>query len=105
MRRAAESLSEVAGRHRVRVLLHTSLEQAARRIPPAAATLVRTADGVLLETRAERLDTMAGYLAGLGCPLTVHPPAELREALDRLSHSLASSATRTDETKGPDHER
>ncbi|OIK27066.1 hypothetical protein VT52_013605 [Streptomyces malaysiense] len=89
------ALGEVAGRHRVRVLLHTTLEQAARRVPPAAATLVQTAEGVLLETRAERFDTMAGYLAGLGCPLTVQHPAELRAALARLSDRLASCAART----------
>ncbi|MYR02242.1 MULTISPECIES: WYL domain-containing protein [Streptomyces] len=91
----------MAGRHRVRVLLHTTLEQAARRIPPAAATLVQTAGGVLLETRAERFDTMAGYLAGLGCPLTVHHPAEPREALARLSDRLASSAASGGRDMGP----
>ncbi|MGM0346753.1 helix-turn-helix transcriptional regulator [Streptomyces sp. Adlamb9] len=99
------ALGEVAGRHRVRVLLHTTLEQAARRIPPTAATLVRTAEGVLLETRAERFDTMAGYLAGLGCPLTVHHPAELREALARLSERLASSAASGGRDMGPVRER
>ncbi|MFJ2170420.1 WCX domain-containing protein [Streptomyces griseofuscus] len=94
-------LVEGPGRHRVRVLLHTTLEQAARRIPSAAATLVQTAEGVLLETRAERFDTMAGYLAGLGCPLTVHHPAELREALIRLSDRLASGAASGGRTWGP----
>nr|BAP16696.1 transcriptional regulator [Streptomyces sp. Sp080513GE-23] len=92
-----EALGEVAGRHRVRVLLHTTLDQVTRRVPPAAATLVQTSGGVLLETRAERFDTMAGYLAGLGCPLTVQEPAELREALAELSDRLASCAARTGE--------
>lgn len=92
-----EALGEVAGRHRVRVLLHTTLDQVARRVPPAAATLVQTAEGILLDTRAERFDTMAGYLAGLGCPLTVHYPDELRDALARLSDRLASWAARTRE--------
>ena len=101
----ASALGEVAGRHRVRVLLHTTLEQAAHRIPPGAATLVQTAEGVLLETRAERFDTMAGYLAGLGCPLTVHHPAELREALARLSDRLASSAASGGRDMGPVRER
>lgn len=40
---------------------------------------------------------MAGYLAGLGCPLTVHHPAELRDVIARLSDRLASYATRTPE--------
>ncbi|MFR9787942.1 helix-turn-helix transcriptional regulator [Streptomyces sp. MB22_4] len=91
------SLGEVSGRHRVEVLLHTTLEQAARRVPPAAATLTQIPEGVLLVTRAERLDTMAGYLAGLGCPLTVHHPAGLRDALARLSDQLAAYAARTRE--------
>ncbi|MFG3362850.1 WCX domain-containing protein [Streptomyces griseofuscus] len=73
----------------------------ARRIPSAAATLVQTAEGVLLETRAERFDTMAGYLAGLGCPLTVHHPAELREAPIRLSDRLASGAASGGRDMGP----
>ncbi|MEW2274562.1 WYL domain-containing protein [Streptomyces sp. SID685] len=101
----ASALGEVAGRHRVRVLLHTTLEQAAHRIPPGAATLVQTAEGVLLEARAERFDTMAGYLAGLGCPLTVHHPAELREALARWSDRLASSAASGGRDMGAVRER
>lgn len=89
------SLGEVAGKHRVQVLLHTTIEQASRRIPPAAATLIQTSEGVLLDTRTERFDTMAVYLAGLGCPLTIHQPAELRDALMRLSDRLATYAART----------
>ncbi len=89
------SLGEVGGRHQVRVLLHTTLEQAARHIPPTAATLIQTSEGILLDTRAKRLDTMAGYLAGLGCPFTIHQPTELRDALTRLSDRLASYAART----------
>lgn len=51
--------------HDVSVLLHTSLAQARRRIPPSAGTLTEAASGVRLATRAEHLGGAAQLLAGL----------------------------------------
>ncbi|MEU4537376.1 YafY family protein [Streptosporangium sp. NPDC023825] len=86
------SLSAVPYRHEVRVLLETTLEEAAARIPASTATLAETSGGVLLDTRAERLDGMAQMLAGLGWPFTVITPAELRDEVRALAARLVASA-------------
>ncbi|MER5649790.1 YafY family protein [Streptosporangium sp. NPDC002524] len=86
------SLSAVPYRHEVRVLLETTLEEAAARIPAATATLAETSGGVLLVTRAERLDGMAQMLAGLGWPFAVITPAELRDEVRALAARLVASA-------------
>ncbi|GAA0851786.1 WYL domain-containing protein [Streptosporangium amethystogenes subsp. fukuiense] len=89
------SLSAVPYRHEVRVLLEATLEEAAARIPAATATLAETSAGVLLTTRAERLDGMAQMLAGLGWPFTVVAPAELRDEVRALAARLLASADTT----------
>jgi predicted DNA-binding transcriptional regulator YafY len=89
------SLSAVPYRHEVQVLLTVTLEEAARRIPASTARLAETPDGVLLTTRAERLDGMAQMLAGLGWPFTVITPDELREEVRALAARLVESAAGT----------
>ncbi|MBG0832037.1 YafY family transcriptional regulator [Planomonospora sp. ID67723] len=88
----AEALSAVPYRYEVRVLLDTTLEEARRRVPAEAATLAMTPEGVLLTTRAERLDGMAQMLAGLGWPFTVITPDGLREEIGALAARLAGYA-------------
>ncbi|MFC4061789.1 helix-turn-helix transcriptional regulator [Planomonospora corallina] len=82
------SLSAVPYRHEVRVLLETTVERARERIPESVASLAETAEGVLFEARAERLDGMARLLAGLGWPFTVLAPGELREEVAALGRRL-----------------
>lgn len=82
-------LAAVPYRHDVEVVLHTTLTEAAGRIPPAVATLAGHPDGVLVTCRAERLDGMAQLLAGLGWDFTVTRPDELR-------HEVAAVARRLD---------
>ncbi len=65
----------------VDVLLETTLEEAQRLVPSALATLEQTPGGVVLRCYVEHLDWIARFLAGLGCPLIVRQPPELREAL------------------------
>ncbi|GAA3097707.1 helix-turn-helix transcriptional regulator [Streptosporangium carneum] len=89
------SLAAVPYRHEVRVLLETTVEEAARRIPASTATLAQTPQGVLLETRAERLEGMAQLLAGLGWPFTVVTPDELRAEVRALAARLVEAAGRT----------
>ncbi|WP_433380092.1 helix-turn-helix transcriptional regulator [Streptosporangium sp. CA-115845] len=89
------SLSAVPYRYEVRVLLETTLEEAAARIPAATATLAETPAGVLLATRADRLAGMAQMLAGLGWPFTVITPAELRDEIRALATRLLTSAAVT----------
>ncbi len=86
------SLAAVPYRHEVKVLLETTVQEAARRIPASAATLTETPEGVLLEARAERLDGMAQLLAGLGRPFTVITPDELRVELRALAARLVEAA-------------
>ncbi len=86
------SLAAVPYTHEVEVVLATTLEEAARLIPPTVGVLAETGDGVLLRARAERLDGMARMLAGLGWPFTVRAPAELRGAVRELGESLIRSS-------------
>ncbi|WP_035851239.1 helix-turn-helix transcriptional regulator [Kitasatospora azatica] len=83
-----DTLASAPWRYQVEVLLHTTPAEARRRIPSTVATLTVTDQGVLLSTRAERLDAMASMLAGLGWPCTVLHPAELRGELRALAARL-----------------
>ncbi|MBO4208271.1 helix-turn-helix transcriptional regulator [Micromonospora echinofusca] len=85
-------LASVAYAHDVSVLLHTSLTQARRRIPPSVGTLTEVTDGVRLTTRAEHLDGAAQMLAGLGWPFTIERPAELRAEVRALAARLLTHA-------------
>ncbi|ACZ86967.1 helix-turn-helix transcriptional regulator [Streptosporangium roseum] len=87
------SLSAVPYRHEVKVLLAVPLEEARGRIPAETATLTETADGILLETRAEQLGGMAQMLAGLGWPFTVITPDELRGEIRALAGRLMEAAS------------
>lgn len=81
-------LAAVPWAHDVSVLLHTSLDQARRRIPPSAGTLTEVASGVRLTARAEHLDGAAQMLAGLGWAFTIERPAELKAEVRALAARL-----------------
>jgi predicted DNA-binding transcriptional regulator YafY len=95
VRHVISSLAAVPYAHEVEVLLETSLAEAGRRVPPSVATLTEVPGGVLLVSRAERLDGMAALLAGLGWPFVVHAPAELRTAVRDLAAALVVQAERS----------
>lgn len=88
VRHVTEALAAVPYAHEVEVVLATTMDAARRRIPPTAATLTETEDGVLLSARAERLDGLAAMLAGLGWPFTIRKPAALRGEVRALSDRL-----------------
>ena len=90
----AAGLATSGWRHEVSVVLHTTLAEARRRIPPTAATLTETTTGVRLTTRAEHLDGMARLLAGLGHDFTVETPEALRTELTTLATHLTTAAER-----------
>ncbi|MFF0311335.1 helix-turn-helix transcriptional regulator [Streptosporangium sp. NPDC004379] len=92
------SLAAVPYRHEVEVLLEMPLAEARERVPASVATLTPAPRGVLLRTRAERLDGMALMLAGLGRPFTVVTPDGLREEVRALAGRLARCA---DAVPGP----
>ncbi|MBD0320791.1 MAG: YafY family transcriptional regulator, partial [Gemmatimonadetes bacterium] len=76
------------------VVREASLEEARARVSPVVALLEPIPEGVLLYGHTENVDWMARYLAGLGFPLVVRRPPELRAALLRLARQLAVSARR-----------
>ncbi|WP_181767647.1 helix-turn-helix transcriptional regulator [Streptomyces albidus (ex Kaewkla and Franco 2022)] len=86
------SLAAVPYTHEVEVVLETTLREAGRRIPPSAASLSETPDGVLVRARAENLDGMAQMLAGLGWPFKIRRPDELRDAVRDLAARLTERA-------------
>ena len=77
---------------RIEVLLLTTIGEARRWVPPHAATLTETADGVLLHDYADSLDWMARMLVSLGCRFVVREPPELRAALRVLAAEVAEVA-------------
>jgi predicted DNA-binding transcriptional regulator YafY len=85
-------LASVPWAHDISVLLHTSLAEAQRRIPPSAGTLTEVASGVRLTARAEHLDGAAQMLAGLGWDFTIERPAELRAEVRALAARLLTHA-------------
>lgn len=91
-------IAAVRWSHEVSVVLRTTLAEAGERLPRSAGRLSEHADGVLLETRAERLDGMARMLAGLGWDFEVITPDELRDEVLALSDRLRSSAGRGEGT-------
>ncbi|WP_338743254.1 YafY family protein [Actinomadura luteofluorescens] len=88
------SLARVPYAHEVEVLLETDLAEARRRIPATTATLAEAAGGVVMTTRAERLDGMARMLAGLGFPFVIRRPDELRGHVRELAQALQEQAGR-----------
>lgn len=85
------SLAGVKYRWPVEIRLHTTLGEAARRIPPSVARLSEVDGGVLLRAHAERLDGMARLLAGLEWEFEIREPDELRAALRDHALRLAAS--------------
>ena len=82
------------------MLLETTLEEARRLIPAAEGTLEETPRGVLMRGQARDardLAVLAYTLAGLGCPLVVLQPPELRDELRALALHTAWLAERTEQ--------
>jgi len=80
--------------HEVAVVLRTTLAEAREQLPPSVGRLSEHADGVLLETRADRLDGMARMLAGLGWDFEVVTPDALRDEVVALADRLRAAAAR-----------
>ena len=76
------------------VLLHVSLAEARRRVPPALGTLEAVEGGVLLRMGAEELEWVARFLAGFPWEFTVLGPPELRQALVEVADRLVANASR-----------
>lgn len=90
----ARSLAQAPWRWQVEVELDAPLEEVRRFVPPHFAELEQRGARVALRARVERLDGMARLLAGLGAPLRVIEPPELRDELAALAARLTVSALR-----------
>jgi hypothetical protein len=77
------------------VLLRLPLAETRQRVPPEMALLEETPEGTLVRLNAQRLDWVAGVLAGLECDLVVLKPPELRAALLELSERVRRLAENT----------
>ncbi len=80
----------------IEVWLETTLEEVQRQTRFPKALFEETAKGVILRVDVEDLPWMARFLAGLGLPLIIHRPPELRTVLRHYALTLASYAERTE---------
>ena len=88
------SLATVPNRWRVQVTLDAPLDHVRAFVPEEMVILDPTPGGVLLRCSANDLDWIAWTLLGLRCPVAIHEPPELREAMARLGEQAASLADR-----------
>jgi predicted DNA-binding transcriptional regulator YafY len=91
------TLATTPGALAIELLLETTLEEARRLIPARSAILEETPCGVRAHGQvqdAEELGSLAHILAGLGCPLIVYQPPELRDKLRMLARHTAALADR-----------
>ena len=89
-----QALASVPGTWQVEVWLQSTLEEIQRKTRLSKAQFEEVQGGVLLRGEVENLPWMACFLAGLGIPLIIHHPPELRTALRQYGLLLASYAER-----------
>src|SRR5258708_1504874 len=86
------ALASVPRVWQVEVWLETTLEEIQHKTRLSKAQFEEVHNGVLLRGDVEDLPWMARFLAGLGVPLIIHHPAELRTVLRQYALTLASYA-------------
>jgi predicted DNA-binding transcriptional regulator YafY len=88
-------LASAPWRHEVSLRVQGPVEQVRAAFPAGIATVDDAPDGdgwVRVQLRAERLDWVPGLLAGLGRPVVVDRPDELRDLLRALAAQLLAAA-------------
>jgi predicted DNA-binding transcriptional regulator YafY len=83
-----DSFESIPDRWDIDVLLSMPLEEARRRIHRPLATLTQEGDQVRLRASMPDLDEFARILIGLGCPMMILNPPELREAFLRIAEQI-----------------
>jgi predicted DNA-binding transcriptional regulator YafY len=91
------SIANMPGTWKVEVLLEMALEEAERQVPPTMGMLDQVQDGVVMSCYTQDLGWMAHFLVNLRCPLVVHEPAELHEALRTIATEIIQLAARSEE--------
>jgi predicted DNA-binding transcriptional regulator YafY len=87
-----QSIQTIPDRWAVEVVLKTTFDQAAKAIPAGMGVLESHPDGLLFRTEVPDMDWMARYLVGLGFPVIVCQPPELRAAFERLAMDILGYA-------------
>lgn len=87
-----QALASVPRTWQVEVWLEITLEEIQRKTRLAKAHFEEVENGILLRGDVEDLPWMAHFLAGLGVPLVIHRPPELRLALQQYALTLAGYA-------------
>jgi len=90
------ALASVPRVWQVEVWLQTTVEEIQRKTRLSKAQFEEVSNGVLLRGDVEDLPWLACFLAGLGVPLIIHHPPELRIALRDYALLLASYAERAE---------
>src|SRR5260221_555486 len=90
------TLASVPRVWQIEVWLETTLEEVQRQTRFPKALFEEADNGVILRVDVEDLPWMARFLAGLGLPLIIHHPPELRTVLRQYALTIASYAERTE---------
>ena len=88
------ALASVPRVWQIEVWLETTLEEVQRQTRFPKALFEEADNGVILRVDVEDLPWMARFLAGLGLPLIIHHPPELRTVLRHYALTLANYAER-----------
>jgi predicted DNA-binding transcriptional regulator YafY len=88
------ALASVPRVWQIEVWLETTLEEVLRQTRFPKALFEEVDKGVILRVDVEDLPWMARFLAGLGVPLIIHHPPELRTVLHHYALTMASYAER-----------
>jgi predicted DNA-binding transcriptional regulator YafY len=98
---AAALVSRASGvspyRYAAKVVVHTSPEQLATRVPPTVGVIEPHPSGALLSVGANDLATLAGHLVALDLPFEALEPPELSEVLRRAGDRLINAAGHADD--------
>lgn len=96
---SAHLLADLAGtpwRHQISLRVCGTTDDVARRLPSGLASIeVIDEQWVRVRLRAERLDWVPGVLAGIGLPLVIEEPDELKDAARKLAAALLTAAGHT----------
>lgn len=87
-----DSFGAIPDRWEIDVLLSMPLEEARRRIPRPLATLIQEGEYVRLHAIMPDLPEFARILIGLGCPMKILNPPELRGAFLQIADELRQIA-------------
>lgn len=90
------SLASTPWRYEVSLRVCGTTNDVSRRLPAGLASIEVIDDQwVRVRLQAQRLDWVPGVLAGLGLPLVIEEPDELKDALRELAAALLAAANQT----------